>query len=341
MKRRISLSRYLRSGSIAVIAVLCLIAGITPALAQMDLRQASGVPLPAADLPVGSVSVRVVRGSFANNLSGVDVTFTVDGKTTVMKTDDGGRVQINGLTPGAHVKAEATVGAEHLLSQDVTIAGSGIRFVLVASGDAPPTAGPAVQGRVTLGPNSRIVADFTDDRLDIYYAVQILNATSSPVDIGQPFDITLPSAARGATIMDGSSPQAVISSGHVVVTGPFAPGATTVNIAYSLPYDGAVAHLEQRWPVDAAAFGVFALKTGDLDLSSPQLTTKQTGVQQGQALVMGLLPALPAGQTVTLDITGLPHHAAWPRNVALGMAGTIMAIGLWAAFAPGSRRRAA
>jgi hypothetical protein len=56
---------------------------------------------------------------------------------------------------------------------------------------------------------------------------------------------------------------------------------------------------------------------------------------------MGLLPALPAGQTLTLDITGLPHHAAWPRNVALGMAGTIMAIGLWAAFAPGSRRRAA
>jgi hypothetical protein len=308
----------------------------------MDLRQASGVPLPAADLPVGSVSVRVVRGSFANNLSGVDVTFTVDGKATVMKTDADGRAQISGLTPGAHVKAEATVGAEHLVSQDVTIAGSGIRFVLVASGEAQQAAaGPAVQGRVTLGPSSRIVADFTDDRLDIYYAVQILNATSSPVDIGQPFDITLPSAARGATIMDGSSPQAVISSGHVVVTGPFAPGATTVNIAYSLPYDGAVAHLEQHWPVDAAAFGVFALKTGDLDLSSPQLTTKQTGVQQGQALVMGLLPALPAGQTVTLDITGLPHHAAWPRNVALGMAGTIMAIGLWAAFAPGSRRRAA
>jgi hypothetical protein len=309
----------------------------------MDLRQASGVPLPAADLPVGSVSVRVVRGSFANNLSDVDVTFTVDGRTTVLKTDASGRAQISGLTPGAHVKAEATVGAEHLVSQDVTIAGSGIRFVLVASGDAQAAAatGPAMQGQVTLGPSSRIVADFTDDRLDIYYAVQILNTASSPVDIGRTFNIDLPSAARGATIMDGSSPQAVVTNGHVVVTGPFAPGATTVNIAYSLPYDGAVAHIEQRWPVDAAAFGVFALKTGDLDLSSPQLTTKQTGVQQGQALVMGLLPALPAGQALTLDITGLPHHAAWPRNVALGMAGTIMAIGLWAAFAPGSRRRAA
>jgi hypothetical protein len=335
------LARYLRTAGCAVIAALCLLAGVTPASAQMDLRQASGVPLPASDLPVGSVSVRVVRGSFANNLSDVDVTFTVDGKTTVIKTDAGGRAQISGLTPGAHVKAEATVGAEHLVSQETTIAGSGIRFVLVASGDAQAAAAPAVQGRVALGPSSRIVADFTDDRLDIYYAVQILNAGSSPVDIGQPFNIDLPSAARGATLMDGSSPQAVVTNGHVVVTGPFAPGATTVNIAYSLPYDGSVAHIEQRWPVDAAPFGVFALKTGDLDLSSPQLTTKQTGMQQGQALVMGLLPALPAGQMLTLDITGLPHHAAWPRNVALGMAGTIMAIGLWAAFAPGSRRRAA
>ena len=141
--------------------------------------------------------------------------------------------------------------------------------------------------------------------------------------------------------MDGSSPTATVTGARVTVLGPFAPGATNVNVAFELPYTGGTAHLEQQWPVSSQGTGVFAIKSGEIDLASAQLTAKQSSVQQGQALVMGLLPAVSAGQTLSLDITGLPHKAVWPRNVALGLAGFLTLLGLWGAFGPTSRRRVA
>ena len=173
------------------------------------------------------------------------------------------------------------------------------------------------------------MADYSGERLNIYYALEIMNSTATLVDIGGPLVVDLPAEARGAGIMEGSTPQAKVIGGRLTVLGPFAPGTTKVNLAYALRYDGPTAHLEQRWPVEAATFGIFALKTGSLDLVSTQLTSKQSSVQQGQPLVIGILPALPKDQPLVVDITGLPHHAAWPRNVALGSASTIAVLGLW------------
>src|SRR5262245_8051134 len=98
-----------------------------------DLRLVSGVPLPATDLPAGTVSVRVVRGSFANNLPNISVDFIVDGTKKTLKTDDSGRAEVKGLAPGARVKAVAVVNGERLETQEITIGQSGIRFVLSAT----------------------------------------------------------------------------------------------------------------------------------------------------------------------------------------------------------------
>jgi len=332
------------------VLLAALVLGRAPALhAQgMDLRQAAGVPLPASDLPAGTVSVRVIRGSFANNLPGVEVTFTVDGTDSVATTDAGGRAQVSGLRQGARVRASALVDGERLQSQETTIAASGVRFMLLASenGAAGPSgaAAPAVRGgpgSVTLGPESRIVVDYADERLNVYYVIHILNAASSPVDLGGPLIFELPVEARGATLMEGSSPQATVSGAHVTALSPFAPGRTDISIAYQLPTSGGTARLEQAWPAGAAPFSIFALRTGEMDLVSPQITGKQQSVQQGQSIVLGLTPALAAGERLVVDITGLPHHPVWPRNVALGMAGAITALGLWAAFVQAPRRRRA
>ncbi|MEO8482613.1 MAG: hypothetical protein ABI634_10415 [Acidobacteriota bacterium] len=325
---------------------------VTTASAQMDIKQASGVPLPDTSLPAGTVSVRVVRDSFANNLAGVDVVFTVDGSSKTVKTGESGRAQVDGLKSGARLQAVATVDGQRLESQVITIGDTAVRFVLVASGSgnapaagtAPAPAmpqGPAIPGKVIIGPQSRIVTDYSDERLNVYYALQIVNGSSSPVDVGGPLLIDLPAEARGAGMMEQSTPQAKVNGSRVTVLGPFAPGVTSVNVAFELPYSGPTAHLRQKWPIEAEPFGMFGLKTGDLDLVSEQLSTKQSSVQQGQPLVMGVLPQMPLGQALAVDITGLPHHAVWPRNIALGSAGTITLIGLWAAFGPSSRRRRA
>lgn len=340
MRTRLLLSFVSR---LALVLVSGLVA--TPAFAQMDLRQASGVPLPAADLPAGTVSVRVVRESFANNIANQAVVFVVDGAERTVVTDAGGRAQVSDLKPGAKVSAYAVVGGERVASQEVTVASTGLRFVLVAglSGGAaaPAPTAAAAPGKVTLGQDSRIVIDFADERLNVYYVVQVMNPSATPVDLGGPLVFELPQTARGTAVMDGSTPNAKPNGSRVVVTGPFAPGRTDVNIAYELPFSGGTAVLEQRWPADAQTFSIFALRTGAMDLVSPQISQKQQATEQGQPIVVGLTPALKQGELFTVSVTGLPFHPVWPRNTALGAAGAILLVGLWAAFGPGSRRRAA
>jgi hypothetical protein len=332
-------------GSAGLLAIIWVAGVVVPThvSAQMDIRQAAGVPLPAADLPVGTVSVRVVRESFANNLSGETVVFVVNGAERSEVTDASGRAQIDGLPQGTRVRAVAMVGGERLESQEITIGGTGIRFVLVASA-SPGAAAPApaaVPGSVFLGPESRIVIDYSNELLNVYYVVHVINPGTAPVDLGGPLVIDLPTEARSATLMDGATTQATVADARVTVRGPFAPGRTDVNVAFTLPFSGDTVRVEQRWPAQAQPFSVFALKTGEMDLVSAQLEGKQDGVQQGQALVMGRTPVLAAGEVFTFDVTGLPHRPTWPRNLALGAAGLISAIGLWAAFGPAPRRQAA
>ena len=328
-------------GFIGLVAVFLLAADASAQTNVPDLRQMSGVPLPTNDLPSGSISVRVVRGSFANNVADTTVSFVVDGKTTEVRTDAMGRAEIKGLAQGARVRATAVVDGERLETQEVTIGPTGVRFILSTgagtTGSAAPAspaapAGPAVAGAVVLGPESRVIAQFSDDRLFIFYVLSILNSSSSPVDIGGPLTFELPQGALGAATVEDSSPQATVNGPRVVVRGPFQPGTTRVTVRFELPYSGPVARLEQRWPAPLQQLIVFALKTGDLDLRSPQISGQRVVTEQGQLLVVGSGPGLGAGETLTLDITGLPYHARWPRYVALSAAGVIVIAGLWAGF---------
>ncbi|HUL71947.1 MAG TPA: hypothetical protein VLT86_02540 [Vicinamibacterales bacterium] len=349
-----TLACWVLSAGCCVLGAGCLVLGASNAYAQggqmPDPKQISGVPLPAADLPAGAVSVRVVRGAFTNNVTNQAVEFTVDGKRQTKTTDAQGRVELTGLTPGTKIRAVTVVDGERLESQEITMAASGIRVVLVAidpeaakreAEDKRLAAGPAVKGMVVLGSESRVIAEFSDERLNIFYVLQILNTARTPVDTGGPFVVDLPREAQGAALMDGSSPRATVTSGRLTVTGPFPPGPTTVQLAYELPYSTGTARIDQTWPAELQEVTVLVQQIGGLGLESPQLTAKQDINDQGQALILGSGPLLPAGKPMTIEITGLPHHALWPRYTALALAGLILTAGVWAAAVPARRRRVA
>ncbi|HEX3765297.1 MAG TPA: carboxypeptidase-like regulatory domain-containing protein [Kofleriaceae bacterium] len=76
-----------------------------PAAAQ--IAAALGKPLPSPDLPVGTVSVRVVAGSAAAPVVGTDVTLVVNGTPREARTDSAGRATFPGLPVGATVVAKA------------------------------------------------------------------------------------------------------------------------------------------------------------------------------------------------------------------------------------------
>src|SRR5262245_39729068 len=93
-----------------ILCVLCVLRGgvFVGAQFQMpDVRQMSGIPRPVDDLPNGSISVRLVRGSLSNNIANHPVELRVGDRTLSGKTDDAGRAQFDKLTPGAPAKASA------------------------------------------------------------------------------------------------------------------------------------------------------------------------------------------------------------------------------------------
>lgn len=318
-------------------------------VAMPNPKEMSGNVLPVNDIPVGTVTVRLVRGAF-KNLPGQPVDFVIAGKRRTVVTDANGRAEVTGLARGTRLTAEATVDGEKLVSKEAVVESSGLRIILVATDkedaaraaeDKALAAAPPVKGIVVLGPESRVIAEMSNDRLHIYYVLDIINTARTPVDIGGPLVFELPREARGATVLEDSSPQAVAAGPRLRVTGPFAPGSTRVQAAYELPYSGAVATVHQTWPAALDRVTLLVQQVGGLTVKSPQVASMQTRSQDGQTVIVGSGPGLAAGQTLSIEIGGLPHRPTWPRTLALTLASIIVAAGVWGAVTARPRYRVA
>ena len=311
-----------------------------PAAAQMpDMKQMSGIPRPVTDLPNGSVSIRVIRGDMSNNLANQPVEMQSGGKTQTVNTDAEGRAQFDNLAPGTVVKFVTVVDGERLESQEFPVQPQGgVRMLLVAtdpSAKGAPTAPsapatPAVAGNVVLGGESRIVVEPNEDSVSIYYIIDLVNSASTPVNPPQPFVFSMPTAAIGTTVVQGSSPLASSSGRVVTVVGPFPPGTTTFQVAADLPSSSGVVELTQTFPQPLPQLVVIAKKTGSLKLSSPQFERSEEQVIEGTPVVLGFGRGLAANQPLALTISGLPFHSNTGRNVALLLASLIVLGGLWA-----------
>jgi membrane protein implicated in regulation of membrane protease activity len=201
-------------------------------------------------------------------------------------------------------------------------------------------AAPPVRGSVVLGGNSRIVFEYPDDLMRVYYMLEIVNNARARVDIGGPLIIDLPVEAAGTFTLEGSSPQAIVSGARITVTGPFASGVTPVQVGFQLPFSSATLTLAQKWPAPVEQVSVASQKVGTLAISSPQFTSVgDVKADDGTSFILGNGGAMPAGSTLTIQISGLPVHGTTPRNVALGLAIAIGLFGLWLALpgASGSR----
>ena len=342
----------------AFVTALLIVAVIpAPTAAQMpDPKQMSGLPLPVTDVPPGTVTVRVIRGALTNPVAGHEVQLV--GPATGLKgvTNESGRAEFSNLAVGTRLKALTTVDGEPLESQEFSVpSAGGVRLMLVASDpetakraaeDRKTAQGPAQPGIVVLGDQSRFVFEFNDDGMSVFNIFQIVNTAPTPVQPPAPVVFDLPDGAEGAAVLQDSSPQATLAGRKITVAGPFAPGATLVQFAYTIEYSGDTFTLEQKLPVGMTQFAVLAQKVGNMHLLSPQMAQHRDMTAEGQTYVVGQGPAIKAGDVVTFNFTGLPHAPRWPRNVALGIALVILGAGAWgsvrhtsAAKSRDSRRR--
>jgi hypothetical protein len=199
--------------------------------------------------------------------------------------------------------------------------------------EAEGLAAPPAKGAVVLGPNSRIIMEFNNDALFVFYVLEIINTARTRVDVGGPIVIDLPPDAIGAAMPEGSSPSATVNGTRVNIAGPFAPGTTPLQVQFQLRYGSATHIFAQAFPVplQRITFGV-QKKRADISIASPQFSAvNDIPTEDGNVYAVGSGEALPAGTPLTITLSNLPAHSRAPRYVAIALALGIAGFGIWLA----------
>ena len=328
----------------SLLAAACALAlacpGVARGQAMPDPSLMHGRAIPAPELPNGTVTVRVVREELGNNIAGQEVQLTAGSATRTATTDDLGRAEFPGL-PAGEARAETTVDGERLESQPFQVpAVGGLRLILVSGlaaaaerrkrEEAEAAQAPAVKGTVVFGGNSRVLMQIADDELQVFYLLDVVNNARTRVDIGGPLIIELPTRAVGARMLEGSARTAQANGDRVTVTGPFASGTTSVQIAFVIPTSSSEMVFEQSWPAPVQQVTVGVQKVGNLAIASPQFATvTEVRTEGGTPFALGTGAGLAAGTPLTVTISNLPARSATPRYVAIGLALGVVALGVW------------
>ncbi len=301
---------------LCVLCFLCVL--VSEVTAQMDFKQASGIPRPVDDLPAGTISIRVIRGDLSNPIVNHPVELRVGDDARTQNTDAEGRAEFIVATTGT-VRASTVVDGERLESQPFPAPGAGaVRMLLVASDKeaaarAAEEAKNAVTGPVVLGRESEFVLQPGDESVTVYYLLEIINAAQTVVHPPQPFTFDVPRGAQGAAIIEGPEGKATVKGQTVLIQGPFRPGKTTVQVAYALRATTGSVEVDQRFPAELEHLAVIVRKFGDAKLTSPNISRQQEMPADGQTYIAAAGDApIPAGQLITLN----RHRPAAPQRHA-------------------------
>ena len=321
-----------------VALLLALLVWPAAAAAQPDPSQMSGIPLPDAELPDGTVSVRVIRGQLSNNVSGQVVELRHGDIVEQATTDAAGRATFVTLNPGQQVQAATELDGARIESQPFAAPGrGGVRLMLVGTDPDRPVE-PAPPGLVTLGGESFIQVEIIEESVEVYYIFEVDNPAQVAVEPHEPVVIDLPAGAQGVTVLAGSSPRTVADGPSVELRGPFEPGPTPLRVAYILPYSGDSLVIEQALPIDWESALLSVEKLGAVDYVSQQIARRVEAPSESgddRDYLLGSGPRLAAGTPFVLELAGLPHHSRLPGFAACAVALVMFALGAWgAATAP-------
>jgi hypothetical protein len=343
-------------------ALLVLLCPPSTAAQMPDLAAMSGMSMPSPDLPDGTVTVRVVRDQISNNLAGVPVELHGAGDVRRATTGEDGRAQFSAVPPGSQVHAIASVDGQRIESQPFEMpAKGGVRTILAAAGNSSTGGAPAPQGgaardalpepsgsvsSLSLGGNSRIATEFSDDVLQMFYLLEIVNRTAAAITPASALIFDMPTGAEGTTVLEGSTSNASAKGTRVTVTGPFAPGVTPLQIAFRLEALGSGSAITSTFPLPMDVVSIAVQKIGGMTVSSPQVLRVQERPLEASVFVMGMGPRLAAGAPLVLQLDGLPYKSLTPVYVALALATAIVGAAVWFIIFPGrfeaagARRRA-
>ena len=110
-------------------------------------------------------------------------------------------------------------------------------------------------------------------------------------------------------MMQGSSPNASAQGDMVTITGPFPPGKTVAQVGFSLPQAGASTH-DRADVAGGDGAGVRRRREDRQHAGVVAAAHRHAGDElEGQPFVMATGGRLNAGDTLVLNLTGLPAHS--------------------------------
>ncbi len=315
--------------------------------AMPDPKEIAGVPLPVGDVPAGTVTVRVIRGTLVQQHPWPDGrAVRATGLRRRQQTGESGRAEFTGLRPGARVKAVADVGW-----RTTRVAGDSPcprRAAFESCSSRPIRKRPSVPTRTASwrlplrrpAPSSSASSrdssfELGDEALNVFNILQIVNTARTPVEPREP--IVFESAAerrRRDAAATGRAPRQLPRGRRILIAGPFAPGPTLVQFAYAVPYSGPNVTIEQRMPAVLNQVTVMAQKVGEMELNSPNVAQRREMSAQGETYIVGQGPGVRAGDVVSFSFSrvaacarGGPATSPWRLRARFSLAGRGRACG--------------
>jgi hypothetical protein len=333
----------------------------TPAQAQgMGMGNAGADmatrPLSAPELPTGTVSVRIGRGSLSNNAVGLEVTANVmaaDGKVQKLTTKTGpdGRALFKDLPVGAHFQAQVTVDGQALKTADFPVPSEGgTRLILVSAGtgaeaapdeqamppghegmmqamrgDAPHATSKERTGDVSalrMGPGSRLVLDLREDSLVVMEEL-VLENTSDKIFQPGPNGLMLPvpDGGKDVEIIPGGVPLKAEGS-SVAVTGGIPPVTSGMPVRARFGMTIAARNrgeIEIRQPVPMGLPTPLLFVPDNLGLTVQAAGLREMPPQTDDAksvVHIFELPSVPNGGILRFTVTGMPTRSHTGQAVA-------------------------
>jgi len=319
---------------VSILAVLAIAVVAVPSVTAQPAA-AIGHPLPDGQLPVGTISVRVIQGSPSIPETGADVTLLVNNEPRQARTDAAGRATFAGLPAGATVQAKIKDSDGKEVSSDAfpVPEEGGARIMLTTKpfgGGAAAPPGAEAQGPMMGGqgmPEARAMSGQPrPERTDPVGSYTVRLTYNDLKMVGGKLTDPQPPASTPVSLVAYASDDSIKvvtqptgADGHVTFDGLDQTGGTSYFVLATLPRNGASDRLIAVPAVLDAQSGVRCVLSGEKrDSKAPPIDDYTKLVSQDGT-------PTPAGKVrVTLD--GVPVDAA--SKVTLYDAATMKPIGV-------------
>lgn len=320
---------------VSILAALVIAVVATPSIVIAQPAAAIGHPLPDGQLPVGTISVRVIAGAPSIPVTGAEVTLLVNNEPRQARTDAAGRATFAGLTAGATVQAKIKDEEGKEISSDAfpvpDEGGARVMLTTKPFGGSAGGGGAAASGPMTGGgmgmPEARAMSGQPrPERTDPVgtYTVR-LTYNDLKMAEGKLTDPNPPAGTPVSLVAYASDDSVKVvtrpagADGHVTFDGLDQTGGTSYFVLATLPRNGASDKLIAVPAVLDAQSGVRCVLSGEKrDSTAPPVDDYSKLVPQDGS-------PTPAGKVrVTLD--GVPVEAS--AKITLYDASTMKPIGV-------------